>query len=750
MSNPNDLLVLPSTEIQAQSRAELLSSIIGSVATADVRQQLPDVDDRFSARGVRLEFMQIDTVKDRVGVAMQWNGDDSGHLAVNHHDYGHHRFTLTNKPADLARAFARLGVDSGIAVAPLLYSTLSRGAKLPAQQITRAEELGVATVGNWKHGGSMYFVEAGKAVRFDVPTRNLAPTDVDRARSLLHTPRIETLIPAATHVARVEARDISRDCTALTYNGRKGYVYQGQELVLGPRKVELQARIAEGFSLGASEAVVMERAEETFAVADHEALDVISSPVFQATMTTLRSELAELNTTLHEQGKLPDGKTVGVTSVSIDSVGRSEYGDLVSAMVTTVVNNINPRGEVVSVPQKVEFRLHEDHASLRVFDFAGQRYIAVRRDQHGKPILLGESPSPYRDLDANSEDNHSGDPLMYTSFGGGNQRTRLHRSYTDLGGSKSGPGEEVRVSEADVDLARETAPWRKAGNLLTVAEIVWQTNDAVTAAAALGEARPEDAADIAEALKVRQQNIEHNIDAPLRSPQVVIGANLPQDILGFAPFAEILSDYPDAVGVVCDQLTLPKQTQPLLAEVTGVIVPMADGRWRVQTIKPVMARKASVTVGIFQTLPDKGQSMLTVAELRTAVGSVEAEQAVAGSTGDRGGMNFPPIVRDEVHEEAGIDLGPDALQQVAVYKANPHTTEQLGFFVASMGAAVEQAEEGQVHGTDAGERTLVHARHIPDFGSSDEQLPLGRPLDAKTAILAYLGRLHIPEHLARR
>jgi len=175
---------------------------------------------------------------------------------------------------------------------------------------------------------------------------------------------------------------------------------------------------------------------------------------------------------------------------------------------------------------------------------------------------------------------------------------------------------------------------------------------------------------------------------------------------------------------------------------------MDDGSWRVQTIEPILARKASVTAGVFQTHPDQGLSMLTVAELRTAVGSVKAEQAVAGSTGDRGGMNFPPIVRDEVHEEAGIDLGPSALQQIAILKANSHSTEQLGFFIASIDAAVEQAEEGQVHGTDAGERTLVHARHIPEFGASDEQLPLGRPFDAKTAILAYLGRLRIPERLA--
>jgi hypothetical protein len=349
-----------------------------------------------------------------------------------------------------------------------------------------------------------------------------------------------------------------------------------------------------------------------------------------------------------------------------------------------------------------------------------------------------------------AEDDGSDAALMYTSFGGSNQRTRLYRSYTDLGGGKSGPGEKVRIGAADVDVAREVAMWRNAGAWLTVAELVGQTNDAVTAAAALGEARPEDAADIVEALKARQQHTEHDSDARLRSPQVVIGANLPQDILGFAPFTEILSDYPGAIGVVCDHLTLPKQTQPLFGEVTGIIIQTADGSLRVQTIDPVLARKASVTAAVFQTHPDKGPSMLTVAELRTAVGSVKAEQAVAGSTGDRGDMNFPPIVRDEVKEEAGIDLGPDALRQVAVYKANPHTTERLGFFVASIDAAVEHTEEGQVHGTDAGERTLVHARYIPEFGSSDEQLPLGRPLDAKTAILAYLGRLRIPELLDRR
>lgn len=745
MSNPNALLVEPSTEIQAQSQAELLSSVIGSVATADVRQQLPDVEGAFSQRGVQLEFMQVDTGKDRIGIAMQWNSDNSGHLAVNRPDDGRRHVplrrgpkhqTLANRPADLDREFTRLGVDSGVAVAPLLYSTLSRGAELPAQHLARAEALGVSTVGNWKHGGSMYFVEGGKAVRFDVPTRDLAPTDVDRARSLLQTPRIETLIPAATHVARVEARDISRDCTALTYNGRKGYVYQGQELVLGPRKVELQARAAEGFSLGASEADVMARAEQMFTVSDQEALDVISSPVFQETMTTLRSELAELDTTLREQGKLPDGKTVGVTSVSIDSVGYGASGELASAMVTTLVNNVNPQGEVVSVPQKVEIRLHEDHAYLHVVDYAGQRYVATVLSTDNRPTI------PYLENDLDGGPGN----LMYSSFGGGNQRTRVARHYTNL----DRPDPRTRYADGTIDTVAAFEELRALGNLMPLPAFIGQTNDAVSAAAVLGEARPEDAAAIAEALQARQQNTEHDSDARSRAPQVVIGANLPQDILGFAPFAEILGDYPDAIGVVCDQLTLPKQTQPLFAEVTGVIVPMADGSWQVQTIDPVLARKASVTAGVFQTHPDQGQSMLTVAELRTAVGSVKAEQAVAGSTGDRGGMNFPPIVRDEVHEEASIDLGPDALQQVAVYRANPHTTERLGFFVASIDAAVEQAEEGQVHGTDAGERTLVHARHIPEFGASDEQLPLGRPLDAKTAILAYLGRLRIPGLLARR
>jgi hypothetical protein len=160
------------------------------------------------------------------------------------------------------------------------------------------------------------------------------------------------------------------------------------ELVLGPRKVELQAHTAEGFSLGASEAAVMERAEQMFTVSDHEALDVISSPVFQETMATLRSELAELDTTLREQGTLPEGKTVGITSVSIDSVGHGANGEVAIAMVTTMVNNINPQGEVVSVPQKVELRLHEDHASLQVFDYAGERYIAIRRDQDGTPNLV--------------------------------------------------------------------------------------------------------------------------------------------------------------------------------------------------------------------------------------------------------------------------------------------------------------------------------------------------------------------------
>lgn len=454
-------------------------------------------------------------------------------------------------------------------------------------------------------------------------------------------------------------------------------------------------------------------AEAMLAVSADDRAALIETPLVDRNLSRLHAELNALYHDLQVEDKVAAGTDIepGITSIDVDSVYK-EDGDVSSGMVTLGINTVNREGDLRSVQRKVELCLNEDQNHV---------LSTVRSEGDQRRFIVGEwDPDGTVRLPRFRDNWYGFTPwagrVYHTTSGGTNRRTELIDENARV---MSRYGFEQSV-------------------LFSVPGIVRYADDLVTALAAVELAEPEEAEAIAQALIERQSDRAQR-QREFARPEVVIGRGLPEDILAFPPFGEILADKPNATGIICDHFTPSRMAKPLLASVVGIVA--EDGY--AKPIEPVLARQDSVAAGVFVGHADGRQEMVTVSEIRPAVGTMHSAQLIAGGMGDRGEMRFAPAMIEEIREEAGIEVAPDQLRLIGDFRANPNTTEHL-FLFYGVTDAKERMEN--VFGSDSGERTTVFMRRV-DVRDTRKEFTVVR--DAKTELLVLLEQKGVLDALDR-
>ncbi len=219
---------------RSDSSPRLLSDIVHSLRSK--RESLPDVESAFFPhQGVILNFAAIERQgkqgrTQKIDVGYHWTGQEEGRLtlgrtranAVSRALLGAvNRQGLPEDPQGVQRAFERIGVDSGVAVAPLLYSVVSRNPRFATETdyVNRAEELGVATVGSWDAGegqrnGAILFAQGGRVIRIDTETTNLTAGDVVQAKEWLRRHDVQGLFADDDRAVRLGLSSTDEEGTA--------------------------------------------------------------------------------------------------------------------------------------------------------------------------------------------------------------------------------------------------------------------------------------------------------------------------------------------------------------------------------------------------------------------------------------------------------------------------------------------------------------------------------------------------------